>query len=113
MNLMVSSIEAMKGVVGTRMLSIRSWPGDNQEVLLSVTDTGVGRPKEVDRIFDAFFTTKDRGTGMGLRITRSIIESHGGCLWAARLTPREVRASTSTSLAAQPNSVPGVYPYHP
>ena len=83
MNLMVSSIEAMKGVVGTRMLSIRSRLGDNQEVLLSVTDTGVGRPKEVDRIFDAFFTTKDRGTGMGLRITRSIIESDGGCLWEA------------------------------
>jgi signal transduction histidine kinase len=83
MNLMVNSIEAMKGMAGTRMLSIRSRPGDNQEVLLSVTDTGVGLPKEVDRIFDAFFTTKARGTGMGLRITRSIIESHGRRVWAA------------------------------
>ena len=65
MNLIVNSVEAMKGMARTRMLSIRSRPGDNQEVLLSVTDPGVRLPKEVDRIFDAFFTTKARGTGMG------------------------------------------------
>ena len=62
---MVYSVEAMKGMAGTRMLSIRSRPADSQEVLLSVTDIGIGLPKEVDRIFDAFFTTKVRGTGMG------------------------------------------------
>jgi signal transduction histidine kinase len=53
-------------------------------VLISVSDTGVGLPpQQADRIFDAFFTTKTHCTGMGLRISRSIVESHGGRLWAA------------------------------
>jgi signal transduction histidine kinase len=57
--------------------------------VVSVIDTGVGLPPEqVDQIFNAFFTTKPDGTGMGLRISRSIIESHGGRLWAADNSPR-------------------------
>jgi signal transduction histidine kinase len=53
-------------------------------VLVSVTDAGVGLPTEkTDQIFNAFFTTKPHGTGLGLAITRSIIESHGGRVWAA------------------------------
>jgi signal transduction histidine kinase len=63
-------------------LTIKSEAGDGQ-LLISVSDTGVGLPSEqADEIFRAFFSTKDNGTGMGLPISRSIIESHGGRLWA-------------------------------
>jgi PAS domain S-box-containing protein len=89
MNLMVNGIDAMKDVDGTRELAIKSRRADNEEVVVSVTDSGVGLPpQQVDEIFNAFFTTKPRGTGMGLRISRSIIESHGGRLWAADNSPR-------------------------
>jgi signal transduction histidine kinase len=62
-------------------------------VLISVSDTGVGLPQQADKIFDAFFTTKTHSTGMGmgLRISRSIVESHGGRLWAADNPPRGAR----------------------
>src|SRR5206468_1136043 len=83
MNLMMNSIDAMKDVDGTRELTIRSKRGDDGRVLISVSDTGLGLPSEhEDKIFNAFFTTKEHGTGMGLRISRSIVESHGGRLWA-------------------------------
>jgi PAS domain S-box-containing protein len=89
MNLMINSIEAMKDVDGTRELAIKSQRADNEHVLVSVSDTGVGLPPhQTDQIFNAFFTTKPHGTGMGLRISRSIIESHGGRLWAADNSPR-------------------------
>jgi PAS domain S-box-containing protein len=82
MNLMLNGIDAMKQTTGGGKLTIRSEPDDGQ-LLISVSDTGVGLPPEQsDQIFRAFFTTKDNGTGMGLPITRSIIESHGGRLWA-------------------------------
>src|SRR5712692_9853779 len=83
MNLMLNGIEAMKGTIGGGELTIKSKAGDGQ-LLISVSDTGVGLPPEqADQIFRAFFTTKDNGTGMGLPISRSIIESHGGHLWVA------------------------------
>jgi PAS domain S-box-containing protein len=89
MNLMINSIEAMKDVDGTRELAIKSQRVDNEHVLVSVSDNGVGLPPhQTDQIFNAFFTTKPHGTGMGLRISRSIIESHGGRLWAADNSPR-------------------------
>jgi len=84
MNLIVNSIDAMKNVDGTRDLVIRSQRTENGQMLVSVSDTGIGFPPQQDeQIFNAFFTTKPHGTGMGLRISRSIIESHGGRLWAA------------------------------
>jgi PAS domain S-box-containing protein len=84
MNLMINAIEAMKDADGTRELAITSQRTKNEEVTVSVTDTGLGLPRQqAEQIFNAFFTTKPHGTGMGLRISRSIIESHGGRLWAA------------------------------
>ena len=89
MNLMMNSIDAMKEVDGTRELTVQSQLGENGELLISVSDTGVGLPpQQADKIFNAFFTTKPHGTGMGLRISRSIVESHGGRLWAANNSPR-------------------------
>jgi PAS domain S-box-containing protein len=89
MNLMVNAIDAMKEVDGTRVLAIKSQPAADDEVMVSIRDTGVGLPpQDAEQIFNAFFTTKAHGTGMGLRISRSIIESHGGRLWAGDNTPR-------------------------
>ena len=83
MNLMMNGIDAMKSVNGTRQLSLISQRGEDSALLVSVEDTGLGLPVEqADQIFTAFFTTKSYGTGMGLSISRSIIESHGGRLWA-------------------------------
>jgi C4-dicarboxylate-specific signal transduction histidine kinase len=84
MNLMTNGIDAMKDVDGTRELAIRSQRADAEDVLVSVSDTGVGLPPQrADQIFNAFFTTKLHGTGMGLSISRSIVQSHGGRLWAS------------------------------
>ena len=89
MNLMINGIDAMKDVDETRELVIKSERGKDEQVLVSVSDTGVGLPQQQeDKIFDAFFTTKSYGTGMGLRISHSIVESHGGRLWAAENSPR-------------------------
>jgi NO-binding membrane sensor protein with MHYT domain/nitrogen-specific signal transduction histidine kinase len=83
MNLMVNAIDAMKDVDGTRELDIKSQRVEDEKLLLSVSDTGVGLPAQhTEEIFNAFFTTKAHGTGMGLRICRSIVESHDGRLWA-------------------------------
>jgi signal transduction histidine kinase len=84
MNLINNSIEAMKDVKGTRELTITSQRTDTQQLMVCVSDTGVGLPsQQADKIFNAFFTTKPQGTGMGLSISRSIVESHSGRLWAA------------------------------
>jgi PAS domain S-box-containing protein len=81
MNLMLNGIEAMKESGG--VLTVRTVRGEGGEVLISVSDTGVGLPAgRADEIFSAFFTTKPQGSGMGLAISKSIVESHGGCIWA-------------------------------
>ncbi len=81
MNLVLNGIDAMKDMSPAGELDIRSRAEDGQ-LLISVSDAGVGLPPQVDQIFSAFFTTKPGGIGMGLAISRSIIESHGGRLWA-------------------------------
>src|SRR5437899_330421 len=89
MNLIVNSVDAMRDIKGTRQLIIRSQQTDDGQLMVSVSDTGVGLPPEqVEQIFNPFFTTKPQGTGMGLRISRSIVESHGGRLWAATNSSR-------------------------
>jgi PAS domain S-box-containing protein len=89
MNLIMNSIDAMKDVDGARDLVIKSHRAENEQLLVTVSDTGVGLPQQhADQIFNAFFTTKSHGTGLGLRISRSIVESHGGRLWAAGNSPR-------------------------
>jgi len=90
MNLMLNGIEAMNGTRGE--LSVRSNTTEDGQLLISVSDCGIGLPaKQVERIFEAFFTTKPHGTGMGLSISRTIIESFGGRLWA---TPNAERGAT-------------------
>src|SRR6266851_4964621 len=89
MNLMINGIDAMKDVDGTRDLIICSQQAEDSQLMISVSDTGVGLPpQQADQIFNAFFTTKPQGTGMGLRISRSIVESHGGRLWSVDKSPR-------------------------
>ena len=89
MNLIVNSIEAMKDVDGMREIVIQSQRAENEQILVSFTDTGVGlSPQVAEQIFEPFYTTKTHGTGMGLRISRSIIESHGGRLWAESVAGR-------------------------
>ncbi len=90
MNLMLNAVEAMKETGG--VLTVKSHLDQDGRVLISVSDTGVGLPTEkADQIFNAFFTTKPQGSGMGLAISRSIVESHGGHLWA---TPNSGRGAT-------------------
>jgi PAS domain S-box-containing protein len=82
MNLMLNAIEAMEGTGGE--LKIKSGVNAEGQTLISISDTGVGLPADnIERIFDAFHSTKPQGTGMGLAITRSIVESYGGRVWAA------------------------------
>ena len=80
MNLMLNGIEAMKDTGG--VLTVKSQLGEDGQIQISISDTGAGLPvDQVDQIFDAFFTTKPQGSGMGLAISKSIIESQGGRIW--------------------------------
>jgi NO-binding membrane sensor protein with MHYT domain len=89
MNLMSNGIDAMKQVEGPRELAIKSQRAENEQLMVSVSDTGVGLPpQQADQIFNAFVSTKLHGTGMGLSISRSIVEAHSGRLWAADNSPR-------------------------
>ena len=83
MNLMINGIEAMNDGEGTRELTIKSQRAENSQITVSVSDTGIGLPPPpTNQIFNAFFTTKPHRIGIGLSISRSIIEEHGGHLWA-------------------------------
>jgi PAS domain S-box-containing protein len=100
MNLILNAIEAMKETGG--VLTVKTQLGENGQLLISVSDTGMGLPKEkTEQIFDAFFTTKPQGSGMGLSISRSIVESHGGRLWAAANNGRGATFHFTLSTAAE------------
>jgi PAS domain S-box-containing protein len=100
MNLMLNGIEAMKDMGGE--LTVTSKSTEDYQLLISVTDSGVGLPvEESERIFDAFFTTKPEGTGMGLSISRTIVESHGGRLWASSNAERGATFHFSLPVAAK------------
>jgi signal transduction histidine kinase len=86
MNLLMNGIQAMSAVTGRRReLRIRSRKHGSDQILVAVEDSGTGiEPEHVDHVFNAFFTTKPDGIGMGLSICRSIVEQHGGRIWAKR-----------------------------
>ena len=87
LNLIVNGMDAMSPVEESRRVLLICGRGETREgrleALVSVQDAGSGfKPEEMDRLFEAFYTTKSQGMGMGLAISRSIIEAHGGRLWA-------------------------------
>ena len=90
LNLVLNAVEAMGSVeAGARELSISTAQDQTDSVLVEVRDSGPGiGPEQVERVFEAFYTTKSNGTGMGLSICRSIIDAHGGRLWAEANEPR-------------------------
>ncbi|HEY4047485.1 MAG TPA: two-component regulator propeller domain-containing protein [Acidobacteriaceae bacterium] len=105
LNLMLNGLEAMNSARGE--LIIRSQCDQEGQPLISVSDTGVGLPMEnADQIFNAFFTTKPQGTGMGLSISRSILESHGGRLWATANDGRGTTFYFTLPAAAEEINVP-------
>jgi len=105
MNLVLNAIEAMKEIGG--VLTVKTQLGEDGQLLISVSDTGVGLPKEkTEQIFDAFFTTKPKGSGIGLSISRSIVESHGGRLWATANNGRGATFHFTLPTAAETLQVP-------
>jgi signal transduction histidine kinase len=105
MNLMINGIEAMKETGGK--LTITSQLSKDRQLVISVSDTGVGLPAEkADQIFNAFFTTKPQGSGMGLTISRRIVESHGGRLWATANCGRGATFHVTLPTARGPAAVP-------
>jgi len=106
MNLILNAIEAMENSGGE--LTVKSELEDGQ-FQFSVSDAGVGLPKEkekMDQIFSAFYTTKPQGSGMGLAISRSIVESHGGRLWATANNGRGATFHFTLPTAAETLQVP-------
>ena len=90
LNLVLNALEAMsRAPEGSRLLTVGSARYDRAGALVSIRDTGAGfAPESLDRIFDAFYTSKPDGMGMGLAISRSIVEAHGGRIWATTNAPR-------------------------
>jgi C4-dicarboxylate-specific signal transduction histidine kinase len=102
LNLIVNAVEAMSGTSeGKRELLISTGKANTEDVVVAVRDSGPGlAPASLDRLFDAFYSTKSSGLGLGLSICRSIIEAHGGRLWASANAPRG--ALFQFTLPAQP-----------
>jgi C4-dicarboxylate-specific signal transduction histidine kinase len=88
LNLIMNGVEAMAAVTDRpRLLGVQSRTDESGDVLIAVSDSGTGVGSELDRVFNPFFTTKENGMGMGLSISRSLVEGHGGRLWAAPNSP--------------------------
>jgi PAS domain S-box-containing protein len=104
LNLIVNGIDAMKDVTGrTRELTVSSAVADPSSVLVSVEDSGMGLdPDTAPRVFEAFFTTKEDGLGMGLPICRSIIDAHGGRLWLSPRVPHGTAVRFTVPIAPEP-----------
>jgi signal transduction histidine kinase len=104
LNLIINAVEAMSGVSeGVRDLLISTGKAESSGELVAVKDWGPGlAPASLERLFEAFYTTKPGGLGMGLSICRSIIDAHGGRLWASANAPQG--AIFQFSLPAHPNS---------
>jgi PAS domain S-box-containing protein len=104
LNLLVNAVEAMSGSEGRRELLITTGRDASNGVLVSLRDSGPGLdPKNADRLFEAFYTTKVAGMGMGLAICRSIVEAHGGRMWATANEPRG--AVFQFTLPLEPNEI--------
>jgi PAS domain S-box-containing protein len=102
LNLIINAIEAMTGDDDqARVLHVESGTGESGEVLVAVRDMGTGLGSEPDRIFIPFYTTKTNGMGMGLSISRSLVEGHGGRLWAGPNSPRGSVFSFTLPVAAE------------
>jgi signal transduction histidine kinase len=93
MNLILNGVQAMSAVEDReRVLIVRTQPGEGDQVRVAVQDCGIGiDPLDLERFFEPFHTTKPGGMGMGLSFSRSVIESHGGRLWA---TPNDGPGAT-------------------
>jgi signal transduction histidine kinase len=101
-NLVTNALEAMMGIADRpRQLTIRTELGRDGAIVLAVEDSGRGvDPEQMSRIFDSFYTTKPDGIGVGLAISRSIIEAHGGSLWASPGTHGGAKVGFTLPLAA-------------
>jgi PAS domain S-box-containing protein len=103
LNLIMNGIEAMAPVTDRpRLLGVQSRLDKSGDVLIAVSDCGTGFGSELDRVFSPFFTTKANGMGMGLSISRSLVESHGGRLWAAPNSPHGAVFSFTLPAAGEP-----------
>jgi PAS domain S-box-containing protein len=111
MNLMLNGIDAMKDTRGD--LTVTSTRTEDDQILIAVSDSGCGLPADwTERLFEAFFTTKPQGTGMGLCISRRIVESHGGRLWASDNAVRGATFHVTLPNEADPRS-PSTVSHHP
>ena len=110
MNLMIHAIDAVNDAEGTREFAVKPRRGEaeTEQPMVSARDTGMGLPRQqADRILNPSFTTKPHGTGMGLETYRSVVESHGGRLWAAGNSPRSACSYFTLPTASQAHDVRG------
>jgi PAS domain S-box-containing protein len=104
LNLIMNSIEALTAVTSRpRLLQVQSRIDETGDILVSVCDSGTGFDLEVDRVFSPFVTTKEKGMGMGLSISRSLVEGHAGRLWASPNSPHGAVFSFTLPLSGSPS----------